>query len=284
MRKERAIMFFNRFPHILLLFLLVFLGCVTVPKMNEQILQGSLSELWKEADILDKAQFYENERVVLNEIISQIPNHNLAFFRIEKSLFQEAKKKSQRGIDEKVQKAFDDFLDSFSSGQDIWTYPYTEEAIWILASSYYEQISPPDRSQKETKEFIRILENKLLFHYPDTNYLKIAEEMLYRARMNLARHSFFIGDFYLRTWALTSAELRFKSILEDYPGFLDEQVYARLDQIYLKKNPASWEKMKRFLFFEIESDTAKEAQSERKRIKEHEEQEPNKSLQLQLGQ
>ena len=277
-------MFFNRFCLALPMFLFMLFGCATVPVVDERILEGSLSELWKEADNLEKTDFYEHERIVLNEIIARVPTHNLAFFRIEKSLFQEAKKKSQREIYEKVQKAFDDFLYSFSSGQSIWAYPYTEEAVWILAASYYEQISPPDRSQKETKDFINVLENKLFFHYPDTLYRKTAEEMLYQARKNLAQHSLFVGDFYLHTHALTSAELRFKSILEEYPGFLDEQVAVRLDQIHLKKNPTNWGKVKQFLFFERDPDTAKEAQSERKRIKEHEAQELNKSLQLRLEQ
>ena len=252
-------MFFNRFCLALPMFLFMLFGCATVPVVDERILEGSLSELWKEADNFEKTDFYENERIVLNEIIARVPTHNLAFFRIEKSLFQEAKKKSQREI-------------------------YEKEAVWILAASYYEQISPPDRSQKETKDFINVLENKLFFHYPDTLYRKTAEEMLYQARKNLAQHSLFVGDFYLHTHALTSAELRFKSILEEYPGFLDEQVAVRLDQIHLKKNPTSLEKVKQFLFFERDPDTAKEAQSERKRIKEHEAQELNKSLQLRLEQ
>ncbi|MBI5005298.1 MAG: outer membrane protein assembly factor BamD [Candidatus Lloydbacteria bacterium] len=245
------------------------IGCATAPPIvSEQMLdKSSLGELWKEADALGQGEFYEQERVVLNEIVSRISGHNMALFRIEKSLFLEARRDSQRETYGKVKKAFDDFYDSFSFKQDPWAYPATEEAIWILAVSYYKQINPPNRSQKEAHLFIETTEEKLFSHYPDTLYRKTAEKMLYRARRNLARHSFFIGDYYLRTWALTSAELRFKSILEDYPGFLGKQVHARLGHIErLKKHTTNLEQFQRWLLFktfDADIDTAKKAQAER---------------------
>ena len=260
------------------------LGCATVPIVDESMLEkGSTALLWKEAARLGEAGFYKQERIVLDEIISRDSNNQKALFLIEKSLFQEAKKDSQREKYQKVKKAFDNFFYSFPFEYALWTHPNTEEAIWILAVSFYKQINAPDRSQKETKEFIDTLENGLFLYFPDTRHRKVAEKMLYRARLNLARHSFFIGDFYLRTWALTSAELRFKSILEEYPGFLDKQVHVRLEEVNRKKNPTDLEKVKRFLFFERDPDTAKEAQVERERFKEQEEQESNKkNFQLQL--
>lgn len=252
----------------MLLFMIFIVGCATIPTIDEQKLQGPLDELWAYADSVEKNGSYAQERMVLEEIISRIPNHNFAFFRIEKSWFHEAQKDSQREKYQKVEKTFGDFFDSFSVGQNPWEHPNMEEALWILARSYCEQMSPPDRGQKETKECINVIEEKLFTHYPNTLYHDIAEKLLYKARRNLARHAFFIGDFYLRTWALTSAELRFKSMLEEYSGLgLDDEIRARLEEIdRLKNNPTRLEKTKRLLFFQMtdqDLDTAKETQEKR---------------------
>ncbi|MBI2046404.1 MAG: outer membrane protein assembly factor BamD [Parcubacteria group bacterium] len=245
-------------------------GCATVPRIDADALEkSSLGWLWEEADRLAFGGFYKQERMILEEIISRNPNDHKAFFHMEKSRFLEAEKNKEPAQYQKVKKAFDIFFDHFVVGDDPWAYPHTEEAVWVLALSYYRQINPPDKSQKETKGFIRTVEDRLFLHYPDTRYRVEAALMIEKARRNLAWHSLFIGDFYMRTWALTSAELHFKNLLDDYPGMLDEKVMERLREIRrLKTHPTKWEHFKRWAFFEkmdAEIDSAQIAQAEREK-------------------
>lgn len=246
----------------------LFVGCATVPKVDDKILKNDTAALWVYADELAKSESYAQERIVLEEIAVRDPNNKKSLFRIGKSWFREACKDSEREKYQKVEKAFARFFDSFSFGQSPWGHPNTEEVLWLLAWSSYKQIHPTDRSQKETKDFIHIVQNRLFFHYPDTQYRETAEKMLHHARSRLAKHEILIGDFYIRTWALSSAELRFKSIMEDYGGLgLDLEVQEKLDYInHLKKNPTWWEKAKRLLFSQTidkELDTAALAQENR---------------------
>lgn len=247
---------------------LLCVGCATSPKVSDEILKNDTAALWAYSDELAKGGFYAEERVVLEEIVTRDPNNKKPLFRIEKSWFREAYKENDHKKYQKVKKSFQRFFDAFSFEQSPWEHPNTEEALWFLAWSYYKQIHPADRSQKETKDFIHTVQNRLFLHYPDTEYREAAERMLYRARRHLAKHEILIGDFYIRTWALSSAELRFKSILEDFGDLsLGLEVQEKLDYInHLKKNPTWWEKAKRLLFFQTidkELDTVALAQKNR---------------------
>ncbi|MGE4651335.1 MAG: outer membrane protein assembly factor BamD, partial [Myxococcota bacterium] len=107
--------------------------------------------------------------------------------------------------------------------------PYT---IYRSALCYEEQLEDVERDQKNTRKAIEYLD-RLLFAYPNSEYAKEAEALWHTLHVHLAEHVEGIADFYQSREEYEAAAERYRSILNDSPGFgLDARVLFKLAQCY----------------------------------------------------
>ena len=88
-------------------------------------------------------------------------------------------------------------------------------AYYLLALSYYEQISTVDRDQKMT-ELAMVTFEELLRRYPNTKYAKDAKYKLDLTRDHLAGKEMEIGRFYQSQHLSIAALNRFKKVLDKF--------------------------------------------------------------------
>jgi outer membrane protein assembly factor BamD len=88
-------------------------------------------------------------------------------------------------------------------------------AYYLIALSYYEQITDVDRDQKITQQALTAL-NDVQRRYPDTQYAADARLKVDLVNDHLAGKEMEIGRFYERTGQWLAAQLRFQNVIEDY--------------------------------------------------------------------
>ena len=88
-------------------------------------------------------------------------------------------------------------------------------AYYLIALSYYEQISDVGRDQRMTKKALAALED-LIRRYPYSDYSKDAEQKAILARDHLAGKEMKIGRYYLDKKAYIAAINRFKVVVSKY--------------------------------------------------------------------
>ena len=105
-------------------------------------------------------------------------------------------------------------------------------ANYLIAISYYEQISDVGRDQQITEKAMSAL-STVIARYPGTDYARDARYKLDLARDHLAGKEMEIGRFYLRREKYTAAINRFRYVLErfDTTNHVPEALY-RLTEAY----------------------------------------------------
>lgn len=88
-------------------------------------------------------------------------------------------------------------------------------AYYLVALSYYEQISDVTRDQKITEQAMQALTD-ITKRYPDTRYAMDAKLKLDLVRDHLAGKEMNIGRFYERSGKWLAARLRFERVIEKY--------------------------------------------------------------------
>jgi outer membrane protein assembly factor BamD len=88
-------------------------------------------------------------------------------------------------------------------------------AYYLIALSYYEQISDVDRDQKVTTQALTAL-NEVVRRYPATRYAADARIKIDLVNDHLAGKEMEIGRFYERSGRWLAAGLRFKNVVETY--------------------------------------------------------------------
>ncbi len=112
--------------------------------------------------------------------------------------------------------SFDDAVNA--SKRFLALYPGHDDAAYayyLIAISYYEQISDVGRDQGMTKKALAALED-LIRRYPYSDYSKDAEQKAILARDHLAGKEMKIGRYYLDKKAYVAAINRFKSVITNY--------------------------------------------------------------------
>ena len=94
----------------------------------------------------------------------------------------------------------------------------TEEALYWLGKSYYQQILSPDRDQTATRSTLVTFET-LIKRYPQSVHRQEAQELVANCRDRLADHELYVGSFYLRTGHAEAAVGRLAGLLQDYPKY-----------------------------------------------------------------
>ena len=88
-------------------------------------------------------------------------------------------------------------------------------AYYLIAISYYEQISPVDRDQKITQQAVDAL-NELIRRYPGTAYAADARLKLDLAHDHLAGKEMDIGRWYQGQGQYLAAISRFRNVVDQY--------------------------------------------------------------------
>ena len=88
-------------------------------------------------------------------------------------------------------------------------------AYYLIAMSYYEQITDVDRDQQITEQALTAL-NEMQRRYPGTEYAADARLKIDLVNDHLAGKEMEIGRFYERTGQWLAAQLRFQNVVKDY--------------------------------------------------------------------
>lgn len=88
-------------------------------------------------------------------------------------------------------------------------------AYYLIALSYYEQVSDVDRDQKVTEQALTAL-NEVQRRYPDTQYAADARLKADLVNDHLAGKEMEIGRFYERSGQWLAAQIRFQNVIEGY--------------------------------------------------------------------
>jgi outer membrane protein assembly factor BamD len=112
-----------------------------------------------------------------------------------------------------------DFSESISSAQRFLSlHPGSREApyaYYMIATSYYEQISGVQRDQRITQQALDAL-NELIRRYPNTDYAADARLKIDLARDHLAGKEMEIGRFYQKQGLYLAAVSRFRNEIDRY--------------------------------------------------------------------
>ena len=88
-------------------------------------------------------------------------------------------------------------------------------AYYLIALSYYEQISDTDRDQKITMQALQTL-NELARRYPNTRYAADARVKIDLVNDHLAGKEMQIGRYYEKSGKWLASSLRFRNVIETY--------------------------------------------------------------------
>jgi outer membrane protein assembly factor BamD len=88
-------------------------------------------------------------------------------------------------------------------------------AYYLIALSYYEQISDVQRDQKVTEQALTAL-NEVNRRYPDTQYARDARLKIDLVNDHLAGKEMEIGRFYENAGKWVAAQIRFQNVVDEY--------------------------------------------------------------------
>ncbi|APE28517.1 outer membrane protein assembly factor BamD [Aurantiacibacter gangjinensis] len=88
-------------------------------------------------------------------------------------------------------------------------------AYYLIAMSYYEQISDVERDQAVTRQALAAM-NEIVRRYPESPYADDARLKIDLINDHLAGKEMEIGRFYERTGQWLAAQLRFQNVVESY--------------------------------------------------------------------
>jgi outer membrane protein assembly factor BamD len=113
--------------------------------------------------------------------------------------------------------------------------PKSEDAAYaqyIMAMSYYNQITDVSRDQDRTVKAVQALQT-LIQNYPKSEYIEDARFKLQVGMDNLAAHEMFIGRFYLNKRQYSAAINRFRTVVAHYQTTRQiEEALERLTEAY----------------------------------------------------
>ena len=106
-------------------------------------------------------------------------------------------------------------------------------AYYLIAQSYYEQISDVSRDQKNTELAVQALRD-VIRRYPETDYARDATLKLDLTYDHLAGKEMEVGRFYMKNQFYIAASKRFRNVLLKYQTTSHvEEALHRLTEIYL---------------------------------------------------
>ena len=112
-------------------------------------------------------------------------------------------------------------------------------AYYLIATSYYEQITDVGRDQRTTEDALKALE-ELVRRYPESPYARDARLKIDLTRDHLAGKEMAVGRYYLKQEQYVAAINRFRTVVEKYQttSHVAEALH-RLVEAYLSLGVAS---------------------------------------------
>jgi len=111
------------------------------------------------------------------------------------------------------------YSDAIASSQRFLSlHPGSREApyaYYVVAVSYYEQISSVDRDQKITQQALDAM-GELIRRYPNSDYAADARLKIDLARDHLAGKEMEVGRFYEKNTLYLAAIIRFRTVVDQY--------------------------------------------------------------------
>lgn len=125
---------------------------------------------------------------------------------------------------ERALPAFETFTQMHPAHSDV---PY---ALYMTGLSYYEQIGPATRDQKDTESALRIFK-ELIRRFPTTAYAKDARAKVLLLNDALAGKEMEVGRYYLDQRAYQAAIYRFQSVIKkfDTTKHVEEALYRLVE-------------------------------------------------------
>ncbi len=109
----------------------------------------------------------------------------------------------------------------------------TAYAFYLIAISYYEQITDVGRDQKTTEQALKALD-ELVRRFPNSEYSRDARLKIDLTRDHLAGKEMEIGRYYLKRGQLVAAINRFRTVVENYQTTTHvPEALHRLTEAYL---------------------------------------------------
>ncbi|MDL2316394.1 outer membrane protein assembly factor BamD [Desulfovibrio sp. OttesenSCG-928-A18] len=100
--------------------------------------------------------------------------------------------------------------------------PYVLFNIGMANVNGYPSIDRPTTQIEEAYSYFRRLRES----FPTTEYAQVAEEKMVECRRLMAEHDLFYADFYFRMERYTSALLRYKHIIQEFPDVPEVHAHA----------------------------------------------------------
>lgn len=131
----------------------------------------------------------------------------------------------------------EEYQESVSAAKRYVTlHPGSEDAAYaqfLIASSYFDEISDVSRDQERTENALRALD-EVARKYPTTEYAISARKKMQVARDQLAGKEMMIGRWYLERRDFTGAINRFKNVVTQYQTTRHvEEALMRLTEAYM---------------------------------------------------
>ncbi|UOD33715.1 outer membrane protein assembly factor BamD [Deferribacteraceae bacterium V6Fe1] len=198
----------NKIFLVMALTLLIIVGCGKKPEPNKS------ADVWlKEGLTYFEKGKYKKAAEAFEQSILEADNPEIA---AQAQLFLADSYFFLNQFDEAIP-SYEEYLDIYPDNE------YAKQALYRLALCYYKQIDTIDRDQTNT---IKALENfkKLKDRFPE--YAKTVETnaKIKELREMLAEREYYVAKFYLRTKKFKAAEMRFKTVLEQYP---DTEIFPK---------------------------------------------------------
>lgn len=115
------------------------------------------------------------------------------------------------------------------------------DGFWLLPPSYEKDQSATMDAERELRTFLK--------KYPDSPYRKKAADLLQKVALKLARHEWYVANFYWDRGKAMGTVLRLRRLLDRYPGVgYDGEALWLLGRAYLRsampdRARKAWEKL-----------------------------------------
>lgn len=130
-----------------------------------------------------------------------------------------------------LEKKYDDAIEQFERLLKFQPqHPQAPYALYMIAISYYDQISPINRDQRMTALALDKME-ELVKKYPDTKYANDVKPKIIIAKNNLAAKEMFIADTLVDRKNIVAALNRYQTVIRKYETtlFVPEALFRTVE-------------------------------------------------------
>jgi outer membrane protein assembly factor BamD len=194
-------------------------ACATAPRQEQQSVKPDEQSYNKAMEFFNSGNYFDSipAFTALREKFPLSPYAVLAELRLGESHYK-------KGEYIEAVHFFKNFRRLHPSNQ------YVPYSIFMTGMCYYKQILEPDRDQTFARDAIEHF-RLLIDQYPDNPYTGQALCKMSEALKQLARHEFFVAQYYLGMGDYTAARKRLRDIFKQYPHSLPQ---AKLLYYYAK--------------------------------------------------